>query len=244
MPTRDAYLAHRAELVLALGPQLAPGDTVLDLACGDGGLADYLRDYTYYRRRREPGDGGRREAPRPQRRARRPQRLRAAGAGRRHHVLPRDLLRARPSRFLPPRRRLHGEEVRLRPQSAAVPRRRTCAPTCARRGSTGWSCDRSSRRSVIALPDTAAARCARSSGAGRSHGSCSRCASATCARLSAAARTLASPRAEVACVARRLGRQLDRPERRRDRDLDAKARARRVEDESRSSPACCECRTA
>ena len=42
-----AYLAHRAELVLALGPQLVPGDTVLDLACGDGGLADYLSGYTY-----------------------------------------------------------------------------------------------------------------------------------------------------------------------------------------------------
>lgn len=41
-----AYLAHRAELIIALGPQLTPGDTVLDLACGDGGLADYLRDYT------------------------------------------------------------------------------------------------------------------------------------------------------------------------------------------------------
>ncbi len=37
-----AYLGHRAELVLALGPPLAPGDTVLDLACGDGGLAEPL----------------------------------------------------------------------------------------------------------------------------------------------------------------------------------------------------------
>jgi SAM-dependent methyltransferase len=38
----EAYLRHRAELVLALGPALAPGDTVLDLACGDGGLAEPL----------------------------------------------------------------------------------------------------------------------------------------------------------------------------------------------------------
>ena len=38
----DAYLAHRAELILSLGPKLAPGDTVLDLACGDGGLAAHL----------------------------------------------------------------------------------------------------------------------------------------------------------------------------------------------------------
>jgi SAM-dependent methyltransferase len=42
-----AYLAHRAELIAALGPELAPGDTVLDLACGDGGLADYLHGSTY-----------------------------------------------------------------------------------------------------------------------------------------------------------------------------------------------------
>jgi hypothetical protein len=36
------YLAHRGELVLSLGPPLEHGDTLLDLACGDGGLADYL----------------------------------------------------------------------------------------------------------------------------------------------------------------------------------------------------------
>lgn len=36
------YLRHRAELVLALGPPLEPGDTVLDLACGDAGLAEPL----------------------------------------------------------------------------------------------------------------------------------------------------------------------------------------------------------
>ena len=36
------YLAHRAELVVALGPVLVPGDEVLDLACGDGGLGELL----------------------------------------------------------------------------------------------------------------------------------------------------------------------------------------------------------
>jgi SAM-dependent methyltransferase len=41
------YLAHRAELILALGPPLAPGDTVLDLACGDGGLAAHLPGLRY-----------------------------------------------------------------------------------------------------------------------------------------------------------------------------------------------------
>ena len=37
-----AYLAHRAELVISLGPRLAPGDEVLDLACGDAGLGELL----------------------------------------------------------------------------------------------------------------------------------------------------------------------------------------------------------
>jgi SAM-dependent methyltransferase len=41
------YLARRAELVRTLGPELRPGDTVLDLACGDGGLADFLPDQRY-----------------------------------------------------------------------------------------------------------------------------------------------------------------------------------------------------
>jgi SAM-dependent methyltransferase len=36
------YLAHRAELVAGLGPALVPGDVVLDLACGDAGLATPL----------------------------------------------------------------------------------------------------------------------------------------------------------------------------------------------------------
>jgi SAM-dependent methyltransferase len=41
------YLARRAELVRTLGPRLAPGDSVLDLACGDGGLADFLPEQRY-----------------------------------------------------------------------------------------------------------------------------------------------------------------------------------------------------
>ena len=43
------YLAHRAELVVALGPRLEQGETVLDLACGDGALADFLPDGIRYR---------------------------------------------------------------------------------------------------------------------------------------------------------------------------------------------------
>ncbi len=38
----ERYLGHRAELVRSLGPPLEVGDTVLDLACGDAGLAEYL----------------------------------------------------------------------------------------------------------------------------------------------------------------------------------------------------------
>ncbi len=37
-----AYLAHRAKLIVSLGPSLAEGDEVLDLACGDGGLGAAL----------------------------------------------------------------------------------------------------------------------------------------------------------------------------------------------------------
>jgi len=42
-----AYLARRAELVRTLGPPLVPGDTVLDLACGDGGFADFFPEQRY-----------------------------------------------------------------------------------------------------------------------------------------------------------------------------------------------------
>jgi SAM-dependent methyltransferase len=43
----DAYLIHRAELVVGLGPPLRRGDTVLDLACGDGGLVEHLHGLDY-----------------------------------------------------------------------------------------------------------------------------------------------------------------------------------------------------
>jgi SAM-dependent methyltransferase len=43
----DAYLRHRAELIRALGPPLEPGNSVLDLACGDGALGDFLPQQRY-----------------------------------------------------------------------------------------------------------------------------------------------------------------------------------------------------
>jgi SAM-dependent methyltransferase len=43
----EAYLRHRAELIVSLGPRLEPGDRILDLACGDAGLADFLRPFDY-----------------------------------------------------------------------------------------------------------------------------------------------------------------------------------------------------
>lgn len=39
------YLSHRARLVRTLGPPLQPGDTILDLACGDAALAEFLLPY-------------------------------------------------------------------------------------------------------------------------------------------------------------------------------------------------------
>jgi SAM-dependent methyltransferase len=38
----EAYLAHRARAVVGVGPPLEAGDTLLDLACGDGAFAEYL----------------------------------------------------------------------------------------------------------------------------------------------------------------------------------------------------------
>src|SRR6266487_7059103 len=42
-----AYLTHRGRLVFSVGPPLERGDAVLDLACGDGGLADHLPAVRY-----------------------------------------------------------------------------------------------------------------------------------------------------------------------------------------------------
>jgi Methyltransferase domain len=41
------YLRHRAEVIVSLGPPLEAGDRLCDLACGDGGLADFLPGIEY-----------------------------------------------------------------------------------------------------------------------------------------------------------------------------------------------------
>lgn len=41
------YLRHRADLIRSLGPALEDGDRLVDLACGDGGLADFLPGIDY-----------------------------------------------------------------------------------------------------------------------------------------------------------------------------------------------------
>lgn len=43
----ETYLRHRGEAILLTGPRLAAGDVLLDLACGDGALADYLPGIEY-----------------------------------------------------------------------------------------------------------------------------------------------------------------------------------------------------
>ena len=40
-----AYFSRRAELVVSVGPRLERGDTVLDVACADGRLAEFLAPY-------------------------------------------------------------------------------------------------------------------------------------------------------------------------------------------------------
>jgi SAM-dependent methyltransferase len=41
----EAYLEHRAELIVSLGRRLELGDEVLDLACGDAGLGEALIEH-------------------------------------------------------------------------------------------------------------------------------------------------------------------------------------------------------
>ena len=106
-------------------PEARARRPAVDLACGDGGLADFLPGIDYLgvdadpRMVEEARSKGRAIV------ACRPERVRARRAGRGDDHLPRDLLRTRPPRVPAPRGRLHGAEGRLRPESTAVPRSRT-----------------------------------------------------------------------------------------------------------------------
>ena len=127
-PTPATYLAHRAELFATLGPPLEPGDTVLDLACGDGGLGDFL-----------PGACATSASTRARRWSAAARDAAATScsaisttSSRRSRSQATTIFRAiyyahdraRSSRA---RRRLHGEEARLRPEPAPVRARRVRA---------------------------------------------------------------------------------------------------------------------
>ena len=124
----SAYLAHRAELIVSLGPRLEAGDEVLDLACGDGGLGEALiaRGLRYQGVDSTPEmvDAAReRLGPRA-----------TVELGDLNDYAPpspvaattvfRAIYYARDRRaFFRSRRRVHAEEARVRPQPAAVPGR-------------------------------------------------------------------------------------------------------------------------
>ena len=105
------------------GRRSRAGDVVLDLACGDGGLADFLPEQRYLGvDASEEMVAAGRERGRELVHADLNDYV-AARAGAGDDDLPRDLLRARPPRALRAHRGLHGAEARLRPQPAAVPAR-------------------------------------------------------------------------------------------------------------------------
>jgi len=96
----ERYYARRAKLVVEHGPRLAPGDTLLDIACGDGGLGRHLLalgiDYCGVDASERMVEVARRATRRPRRA--RDIRLRAARAGRPHLLREVLLSRAREGR--------------------------------------------------------------------------------------------------------------------------------------------------
>ena len=123
------YSTRRAEVIAGLGPPLRAGESVVDLCCADGIMAapltslglvytgvDATEQMIAAARKRNPGLDfvvDRMEDYEPAR-ARRP------------HDLPALLLSRRgPRRLLPPRTRLHAQEVRVRLQADGLPRRRS-----------------------------------------------------------------------------------------------------------------------
>ena len=183
MRMRSAYLAHRAELVRILGPPLAAGDTVLDLACGDGGLATFLPDQRYLGV--DASDEMVDCRPRARARARpgRPERLRPAAPVQATTIF-RAIYYARDRRALFVQiARLHRAEARLRSQPAPVPACGRPRPICEAAGF-----DQLDDAPVLRAADACAAAVALRllERAGRSRGSCSASASPSCAQLRAA----------------------------------------------------------
>ena len=139
-PGRATSRAAR-ELVVGLGPRSRPGERRARprVRRRRPRRAPARARRRLPRRRRRARRWSRRRGARlgdARRRARRPERLRAAGAGRRDDRLPRDLLRRRPARVLPPRRRATRARSSSSTSTRASTGSRTCAPTCARRAST------------------------------------------------------------------------------------------------------------
>ena len=98
MPTRARTSRGAPTSSARSGPPLEPGDAVLDLACGDGGLGDFLPEQRYLGVDASPEMVEAAPRPRPRHRAGRPERLRAVRARAGDADLPGDLLRARPAR--------------------------------------------------------------------------------------------------------------------------------------------------
>ena len=181
-----AYLAHRAELVATLGVALAPGDEVLDLACGDGGLGEHLlaRGLRYRGVDAEPAmvEAARRRLGGAGRDRRgRPEHVRAArGRSRPRRCSARSTT---PTTARRSSRRVAGfteREARVRPQPAAVPGR------AGRRRARGGRLR--ARRAAAVLRPADPARCR-----GRRSACCVR-SSAAAARAPRAPRALHVPR--------------------------------------------------
>ena len=184
------------------GRALEAGDEVLDLACGDGGLGEALlaRGLRYRGVDSTPEmvEAARERLGRAcDRRARRPQRLRAAEPGGRDDGLPRDLLRARPPRVLRARRRVHARRSSSSTSTRGSTGSTTCVADLRAAGFGAIALRPFFVPQTVSLPRPAARRAPRrSSAAARSRASRSARASRISSRRRASRRRAAgSPRA-------------------------------------------------
>ena len=195
-----AYLDHRAELIVALGPRLEPGDEVLDLACGDGGLGEALlaRGVGYRGVDVDGGDGGGGAAP--ARRAR----ARSSRATSTTYTPPAPVAATTVFRAIYYARDrvaffAHARRATRRRSSSSTSTRgstasRTSSLTSARRASVRSSSDRSSSRRPSRCPAPFLRSRRRSSEAARSHAPRSARASPISSQPRASRRTAAGTR--------------------------------------------------